>query len=99
MATTTASAAPTTYDTASTSEPTVTKNTLAPVISKTESAKAEAHYVTGIRLFLLVASVSLITFLFLLDQSILSTAIPKITSQFHSLPDIGWYTGVYQLAA
>ncbi|KAJ4352555.1 uncharacterized protein N0V89_007904 [Didymosphaeria variabile] len=67
--------------------------------SKTESAKAEMHHVTGLKLFLLVASTSLITFLLLLDQSILSTAIPHITSQFHSLPDVGWYSGAYQLAA
>jgi hypothetical protein len=68
-------------------------------LSQTESTKAALHYVTGLRLFMVVASVSLITFLLLLDQSILSTAIPHITSQFHSLPDVGWYSGAYQLAA
>lgn len=26
-----------------------------------------------------------------LDMTILSTAIPKITSDFHSLADVGWY--------
>ncbi|KAF2451175.1 efflux pump protein [Karstenula rhodostoma CBS 690.94] len=75
------------------------ENALVPKKSKTESEKAEMHYVTGFRLFMVVASVSLITFLLLLDQSILSTAIPHITSQFHSLPDVGWYSGAYQLAA
>jgi hypothetical protein len=25
-------------------------------------------------------------------------AIPRITDQFHSLPDVGWYGGAYQLA-
>jgi MFS family permease len=68
-------------------------------ILKTESAQAAMHHVTGLRLFMVVASVSLVTFLLLLDQSILSTAIPHITSQFHSLPDVGWYSGAYQLAA
>jgi len=24
-------------------------------------------------------------------------AIPQITSQFHSLADVGWYSGAYQL--
>lgn len=72
---------------------------LSPTKSMTESAKAAEAHLTGIRLFLLVASVSFIAFLLLLDQSILSTAIPKITSQFHSLPDVGWYSGAYQLAA
>jgi len=26
-----------------------------------------------------------------------ATAIPAITTQFHSIPDIGWYTGAYLL--
>jgi hypothetical protein len=26
-----------------------------------------------------------------LDNSIIATAIPKITDQFHSLEDVGWY--------
>jgi hypothetical protein len=85
----------------STSEPTIppVQDVLVPTKSRSESTKAEMHYVTGFRLFMVVASVSLITFLLLLDQSILSTAIPHITSQFHSLPDVGWYSGAYQLAA
>ena len=98
MATTT-SAPPTTHEMSSNKETLPAESKLAPVVSSTESAKAQIHYVTGVRLVLLVASVSLITFLLLLDQSILATAIPKITSQFHSLPDVGWYSGVYQLAA
>ncbi|KAF2690511.1 efflux pump protein [Lentithecium fluviatile CBS 122367] len=56
-------------------------------------------YVTGFKLALSVASVTIIAFLLLLDQSILSTAIPQITSTFHSLPDVGWYTGAYQLGS
>ncbi len=31
------------------------------------------------------------------DQSILSTAIPRISSDFNSLPDIGWYGSSYLL--
>ncbi|KAL5379303.1 hypothetical protein DPSP01_008575 [Paraphaeosphaeria sporulosa] len=87
--------------TMATSEPTSLpiENGLMPTKSKTESGNAEMHYVSGFRLFMVVASISLITFLLLLDQSILSTAIPHITSQFHSLPDVGWYSGAYQLAA
>ncbi|KAF2795192.1 efflux pump protein [Melanomma pulvis-pyrius CBS 109.77] len=45
-----------------------------------------------------VGSVTLACFLLLLDQSILATATPVITSKFHSLPDVGWYAGAYQLA-
>lgn len=32
------------------------------------------------------------------DNSIISTAIPKITNDFHSLHDVGWYASAYLLA-
>ncbi|OWP05819.1 hypothetical protein B2J93_937 [Marssonina coronariae] len=32
-----------------------------------------------------------------LDNTIIATAIPKITDQFHSLPDVGWYGSAYLL--
>lgn len=31
------------------------------------------------------------------DQNIISTAIPRITDEFHSLHDIGWYGSAYLL--
>ncbi|KAK9314833.1 hypothetical protein V1524DRAFT_415869 [Lipomyces starkeyi] len=45
-----------------------------------------------------MAAVTLVALLMLLDTSIVVTAIPRITSQFHSLPDVGWYGSAYQLA-
>ncbi|KAM3075467.1 hypothetical protein ACMFMG_007614 [Clarireedia jacksonii] len=39
----------------------------------------------------------LAVFLISLDQNIISTAIPKITDEFHSLSDIGWYGSAYVL--
>ncbi|KAF3064532.1 putative HC-toxin efflux carrier TOXA [Daldinia childiae] len=56
------------------------------------------EYVTGYKLALLLFSVTTFFFLLMLDMSIISTAVPQITSDFHSLPDIGWYSGAYQLA-
>ena len=32
------------------------------------------------------------------DQNIISTAIPRITDEFHSLDDIGWYGSAYLLS-
>ncbi|KAF2626431.1 efflux pump protein [Macroventuria anomochaeta] len=46
-----------------------------------------------------VARVTLVSFLVLLDMSILGTAIPRITTEFNALPDVGWYIGAYNLAA
>ncbi|RWA06315.1 hypothetical protein EKO27_g8791 [Xylaria grammica] len=56
-------------------------------------------HLEGFKLFALLFSTSLIFFVLLLDQSVISTAIPKITSEFHSLPDQGWYSGAYQLTS
>ncbi|OAA76741.1 sulfate permease 2 [Akanthomyces lecanii RCEF 1005] len=36
--------------------------------------------------------------MFFQDRSIVATAIPKITSEFHSLPDVGWYGSAYLMA-
>lgn len=49
----------------------------------------ELHYVTGFKLYTVLLSVTLVAFLVMLDQTIVSTAIPKISKQFNSLKDIG----------
>ncbi|CAE7199367.1 hypothetical protein P3342_010226 [Pyrenophora teres f. teres] len=67
----------------------------------TESANHAApatQYLTGLKLFTILASLTLVTFLVLLDSSIIGTAIPLITTEFHSLADVGWYIGAYTLA-
>jgi MFS family permease len=46
---------------------------------------------------LLIESVGLSVFLMALDNTIIATAIPAITDQFHSLPDVGWYGSAYLL--
>lgn len=58
----------------------------------------EPRHVTGIKLWLVLASVTLVAFLMLLDMSIIVTAIPKITDDFHSLSDVGWYGSAFLLA-
>lgn len=47
-------------------------------------------YPEGLKLVTIVAALCLAVFLVALDQTIISTAIPKITDQFHSIDDIGW---------
>lgn len=71
--------------------------------------------VSGMQLSLVMSSLTLATFLMLLDSSIVATvspygarcrwmicllvqATPKITGEFHSLKDIGWYGTSYLLA-
>ncbi|PSS25083.1 hypothetical protein M430DRAFT_96323 [Amorphotheca resinae ATCC 22711] len=57
------------------------------------------EYLTGLKLAVVVASVALSCFLMLLDNLIVSTAIPRITDRFHSLPDIGWYASAYMFGS
>lgn len=72
------------------------------------------EWLTGWPLFSTLAGVTLVSFLMLLDTSIISTvrflgilisvvsnlkqAIPVITRDFNSLVDVGWYGSAYQLA-
>ncbi|KAF5590109.1 major facilitator superfamily transporter [Fusarium subglutinans] len=59
----------------------------------------ETSYVEGLPLVLVMGAVSIASFLALLDTSIIATAIPQITSDFHSLKDISWYGSAYQLSS
>ncbi|KAK7951028.1 efflux pump antibiotic resistance protein [Apiospora aurea] len=75
----------------------------------TESEKVDAkkanlredgtQYPSGVKLSLIMLAVCLAVFLMALDNAIIATAIPKITDQFHSLPDVGWYGSAYLLTA
>ncbi|KAK1465104.1 major facilitator superfamily transporter [Colletotrichum melonis] len=51
----------------------------------------EGDYATGLKLFILMTSLLLCQFLVALDMSIIATAIPKITREFQSLDQVGWY--------
>ncbi|ROV90262.1 hypothetical protein VPNG_09907 [Cytospora leucostoma] len=54
-------------------------------------------YPSGLKLVLLVVSLFVTIFLVALDRLIISTAIPQITDDFHSVTDIGWYGSAFML--
>lgn len=56
------------------------------------------YEVTGLPLALVILGLGLAIFLLSLDSSIIATAIPRITSQFHSTGDIAWYGSAYSFA-
>ena len=56
-----------------------------------------SKYKTGFPLFLLTFGLALSTFVVALDNSIIATAIPRITTVFNSLNDVGWYGSSYLL--
>lgn len=55
------------------------------------------EYPHGIKLALISLALCLAIFLMALDNTIIATAIPKITDQFKSLNDVGWYASAYLL--
>ncbi|PHH85218.1 hypothetical protein CDD83_746 [Cordyceps sp. RAO-2017] len=60
--------------------------------------EAEANYKPKTaRFWLITLSAFVSMFLVALDRTILSTAIPRITDDFRSLGDIGWYGSSYML--
>ncbi|KAM7223076.1 Major facilitator superfamily domain containing protein [Rhypophila decipiens] len=59
------------------------------------STTVEYPHLAGIPLALIICSLSISVFLCALDETIIVTAIPKITDDFHSLQDVGWYGSAY----
>ncbi|KEY80158.1 MFS toxin efflux pump [Aspergillus fumigatus] len=59
--------------------------------------KQEPEHLKSWKLGFVMASISLVIFCMSLDNTILATAIPKITDQFNSLDDVGWYGSSYLL--
>ena len=57
----------------------------------------EPEYPSGAKLGIIVASLCLSVFLMALDNTIIATAIPRITDHFHSIDDVGWYGSAYLL--
>jgi len=57
-----------------------------------------AFELTGSKLFLVMLGLGLAIFLMSIDTSIIATAVPRITSQFGSVSDIGWYGSAYSFA-
>lgn len=55
------------------------------------------EYPSGVKLALITIALCLSVFCMALDNTIIATAIPKITDQFKSINDVGWYGSAYLL--
>jgi MFS family permease len=58
---------------------------------------AESNYATGWKLAAIILSLQLTNFCIAIDNTIIATAIPRITDHFNSLGDVGWYGSAYLL--
>ncbi|KAK4205375.1 major facilitator superfamily domain-containing protein [Triangularia verruculosa] len=63
------------------------------------SPEEAPRYVTGFPLVCLMVGLMCAVFLISIGRTIISTAIPNITEEFKSTPDIGWYGSAYMLTA
>ncbi|KAI0424693.1 MFS gliotoxin efflux transporter glia [Xylaria sp. FL1042] len=63
----------------------------------TEAKTSDMTYPAKPVLIIIVSGLLLSLFLVALDVSIISTAIPKITSEFNSMEDVGWYGSAFFL--
>lgn len=73
-------------------------NSLSAGDSDSRADDASDYELTGISLVLVITGLGLSIFLMSLDSSIIATAIPRITSEFNSTGDIGWYGSAYSFA-
>jgi hypothetical protein len=65
----------------------------------TATEEDRTDYPHGLKLITLIIALDLAVFLVALDQTIIATAIPKITDRFNSVNDIGWYGSAYFLTS
>ncbi|KAE9392263.1 MFS general substrate transporter [Gymnopus androsaceus JB14] len=64
-----------------------------------EEEEFTPHYTSGIPFAFIIIGLCLTVFVVHLDANIIATAIPKITSTFNSLNDVGWYGSSYLLTS
>ncbi|KUJ08399.1 putative efflux pump antibiotic resistance protein [Mollisia scopiformis] len=67
------------------------------ILAYVDRRPSEIAYPTGLKIFLIVFALSLAVFCVALDNTIIATAIPRITDEFHALQNIGWYGSAYLL--
>ncbi|KAK3685144.1 major facilitator superfamily domain-containing protein [Podospora appendiculata] len=66
-----------------------------PVTGADADADATTQYPEGATLIFIVVALVLSIFLVSLDMTIVATAIPKITDEFHGLEDVAWYGSAF----
>ncbi|MCJ1418886.1 hypothetical protein MMC32_005237 [Xylographa parallela] len=81
-------------------DPAYAEKTSAEVVRGVEGedeVEDDREYPNGFTLATLTFGLCLATFVIALDNTIIATAIPKITTVFNSLNDVGWYGSSYLL--
>ncbi|CAM1507800.1 Fc.00g046480.m01.CDS01 [Cosmosporella sp. VM-42] len=74
----------------------ISKKELSTDVAPTEENR---EHVPPLQVMIILVPLTMFYFLVMLDNSIITTAIPSITTKFNSLLDVGWYGSAYQLAS
>ncbi|OAA77116.1 MFS transporter [Akanthomyces lecanii RCEF 1005] len=74
-----------------------TVDATADVNAESASEENEAEYPVSWKLGLITIALALSVFCVALDDTIIATAIPRITDEFKAVDDIGWYGAAYFL--
>lgn len=64
-----------------------------------QNSNKDAQFPPLGQVLIIVLAIYLAAFLVALDQTIIGVAIPKITDEFKSIPDIAWYGSAYFLTS
>ncbi|KAI8309033.1 Rubrofusarin-specific efflux pump aurT [Colletotrichum sp. SAR11_240] len=75
------------------------KTATEPPSEATEEGNDESQYPQGLKLAVIILSNMIAMFLVALDRTIITTAIPRITDDFHSLNDVSWYASAYLITS
>jgi len=68
-----------------------------PATQSKEDEPEDKFYAKGWRLFFILTALLVSVFCEAVDETIIATAIPRITDHFHRLDDVGWYGSAYLL--
>ncbi|KAH9827518.1 putative HC-toxin efflux carrier TOXA, partial [Teratosphaeria destructans] len=68
-------------------------------LDETPTSASEFEYPPTSQRLVVITAILLAVFLIALDRTIIATAIPKMTDEFHSLDDIGWYGSAFMLTS
>ena len=68
-----------------------------PLVRQQPTEQPQHDYPQGLKLITIIVGLCLSVFLVALDNTIIATAIPKITDAFNAVDDIGWYGSAYFL--
>ncbi|KAF4765190.1 hypothetical protein HAV15_004086 [Penicillium sp. str.  len=64
-----------------------------------QEAEGTSQYAKFLSVLLISIVLCLATLCVAVDNTIISTAVPRITHDFHSIDDVGWYASIYPLAS